>query len=242
MQSNLLVPTLATHLAAVIQTFDFDLPVALTIEAVGDIVHIRELDMQIVCNIAGTQDHGNDIIVYHLTFLVRLHEENILYEEMAAIGTDPDESMSQGAYIFFRGFLTGFFHSFLGYYEPVYELKTPKGEEFHLTYSHLQVQGAFMDDTEEHKDTTYPDILYPLLKEVFEREVTEEGHVYKDYYWVKIYLSRQQGNKFFGECRFDNNIWDYGLQELITYDYNQWKETDKFLGKKQFIFIRRCPK
>lgn len=240
METKVLVPSLATHLANAIQTFDFEVPVNLTIESVNDTVHLRELQLEIVCDVLGAQDHGNNVVVYHLSFLVRLKGENILYEEMGALGTDPDESMSQGAYVFFRGFLTGFFNSLLGYYEPVYELKSPAGDHFHLTYSHLQVQGAFMDDAEEQKDNTIPDILYPALKEVFEREVTEEDHVYKDFYWVKVYLSRQPGGEFIGECRFDNNIWEYGLQELVEYDYKHWKESERFLGKKQFIFIRRC--
>jgi hypothetical protein len=242
METNVLIPTLATHLATAIQSFDFEVSVNLTIESEKDTVHLRELELEIVCDVLGEQDHGNDVKVYHLAFLIRLKGDNIMYEEMAAIGTDPEESMNQGAYTFFRGFLTGFFQCLLGYYEPVYELKSPTGDEFHLNYSHLQVQGAFMDDMEEHHDNTFPDILYPAIKEVFEREITEPDHDYKDFYWIKIYLSRQPGGKFIGECRFDNNIWDYALNELIEYDYKLWKETDRFLGKKQFIFIRRCPK
>lgn len=208
------------------------------IEAVNGVVHIRPFNLEIICNVLNQTDHGH-VVVYHLGFIIKVAGDGIFYEELAAIGNKPFVALLDGVTAYRNGFLAGFLDSFFGYYEPAYELHGRPGDKFHLTYSQLQVQGGFRDD-DSLDDESLVRIMHPLLKEFFSQLAEQETYRFKDYYWIKMYLSRQGNGQFIGECRFNNQEWKMGLNALIVQDYEKWKKTDSFLGKKQFIFIKKC--
>jgi hypothetical protein len=208
------------------------------IEAANGVVYIRPFNFEIICNVLNQTDHGH-VIVYHLGFIVKVAGEGVFYEELAAIGNKPFVALLDGVTAFRNGFLTGFLNCYFGHYEPAYELHGRPGDRFHLTYSELLVQGGFRDDT-SLDDQSFVRIMHPLLKEFFGQLAEQETYRFKDYYWVKMYLSRQGNGQFIGECRFNNQEWNMGLNALIVQDYEKWKKTDGFLGKKQFIFIKKC--
>jgi hypothetical protein len=57
--------------------------------------------------------------------------------------------------------------------------------------------------------------------------------------WVKIYLSKQPGQEIIGECVFNNQPWEEGLNRVAQYA-NSWQIEGDFKGIKQFIMFRRC--
>lgn len=223
------------------QILNGDRPEALKeaeITAVDGVVHIRPFKLEIICNVLNQTDHGH-VIVYHLGFVIKMAGERMFYEELAAIGNKPFVAILNGVTAFKQGFLSGFLNSLSGFYEPAYELQGRPEDKFHLTYSQLQVQGGFRDD-DALDDQALVRIIHPLLREFFSQLAEQKTYRFKDYYWIKMYLSRQGNGQFIGECRFNNQEWKLGLDALIEQDYEKWKRTDSFLAKKQFIFVRKC--
>jgi hypothetical protein len=228
----------AELLAQVIDTKKFEALRETPIEAVNGVVHLRQFEIEIMCQVLNEQSHG-EMIVYTLGFYIKIKGEAVFYEELATFADNPFLAMLEGVTAFSNCFLNGFLSAFFGHHEPDYELHGRPGDRFHLTYSQLQVQGAFKDDP-SISDTTLVNILYPRIKDFFSQLAGQNGYTFKEYYWVKMYLSRQEGNHFTGECRFNNQEWRQGLIDLTNHDYAQWAPGDDFLAKKQFIFIKKC--
>jgi hypothetical protein len=229
----------AELLAKVIDTDNFELLKNVQIEVSNGTVFIRQFNIEIICNVLDQQDHGT-VIVYRLGFIIKVDGTGIFYEEMVALGTSPFVAILEGVTAYNNGFLNGFFHSFFGFHEPDFELDDQQGNKFHLIYSQLQVQGEFKGD-DSLEDAGFVKILFPHLKDLFSQLANSDNYEFKDFYWIKIYLSRQNGDNFIGECRFNDQEWNKGLSELLEQDYKNWKKTDSFLAKKQFIFIKKCP-
>lgn len=206
-----------------------------TITSTKNTVLIHERSIEIHCDILDMKDHGNDRLIYKIAFLININHVQTFYEVMVAPGTSPHEAIMNGVISFNNGFMTGFFNSFAGYYEPEYEITDASGNKFHVTYSPLQVQGNFTDDI-TLSQTSFIDILFPMLKETFSGFQDDA----RDYYLIKIYLSRLPDQQFMGECLYLNSQWEDGLNALWQNDFLKWKVTDQFLGKKQFIFIKKC--
>lgn len=229
---------LAEQLAGVIATDREELFKGARIAAEKGIVYIKRFNIEIHCHIVNQQQHP-EVIVYCLGFLIRIDGVEVFYDELAAIGVDPFAAMLDGAASFNEGFLDGFFRSFFGCYEPSFDLNDIPGNKFHLVYSALQVQGAFKeDDSLTHEGLV--NIVFPLIKDLFSQFACQEEYTFENYYWIKIYLSRQPNGSFIGECNFNNQEWAAGLQTVVQEDYEKWKKTDSFLAKKQFIFLRKC--
>jgi hypothetical protein len=231
LQASLLTETLSKN--------EHEILKGTSITSTKNTVFIHERDIEIHCNVLDLQDHGNDRLVYKIAFIININTVQTFFEVMVAPGTNPHEAILNGVRAFSDGFLTGFFNSFAGYYQPEYEIKDTSGNKFHITYSTLQVQGAFRDDT-TLSQTAFTDILFPMLKEAFSGFADDVTHIHRDYYLIKIYLSRLPNQQFTGECLYLNNQWEAGLNALLQDDYLKWKVTDQFMAKKQFIFIKRC--
>jgi len=208
------------------------------IQARKGIVYISKLNITIRCEVRGEQQH-NEAIVYYLAFFISIHGEEIFYEELAGVGVDPIAAIENGVASFNMGFLEGVLQSLQGCYEPDFPLHDIADNKFHLVYTPLQVQGAFREDRSlDHAG--FVRILVPLINDRLHELAEQGGDSWKDYYWIKIYMSGHPDGQFIGECRFNHEEWDTGLAALLEQDFQKWDKADAFRGKKQFIFIRRC--
>jgi hypothetical protein len=57
--------------------------------------------------------------------------------------------------------------------------------------------------------------------------------------WLKIYISKRADGTIIGECLFNNQPWDSGLDNIVKHA-ESWNIEGNFKGLKQFIMFRRC--
>ncbi|MCW3160179.1 DUF6348 family protein [Chryseobacterium oryctis] len=101
---------------------------------------------------------------------------------------------------------------------------------WHPKLGNLALQGTFNNDLKNEQ-------LYSLLNIKLKEKMTPE---YK-YHWLKIYISKRKDGDIIGECLFDNNPWEEGLEIINKYAEN-WSVDNDFIGMKQFIMFRKCDK
>ncbi|WP_445432217.1 DUF6348 family protein [Chryseobacterium indoltheticum] len=57
--------------------------------------------------------------------------------------------------------------------------------------------------------------------------------------WLKLYISKRSDGAIIGECLFNNEHWEDGLNDITEYA-ESWKINGDFQGLKQFIVFRKC--
>lgn len=100
---------------------------------------------------------------------------------------------------------------------------------WHPKLGNLLLQGKWNEQPENEP-------LFDLLKDLVPGKLTSNK-----INWLKIYLSKQAGKEIIGECMFNNQPWDEGLNRVSGYA-SSWKMEGDFKGIKQFIMFRRCDK
>lgn len=57
--------------------------------------------------------------------------------------------------------------------------------------------------------------------------------------WLKLYISKRSDGIIIGECNFNNEPWNEGLDDITKYA-ESWDMKSNFQGLKQFIMFRKC--
>ncbi|MDR6560082.1 MULTISPECIES: DUF6348 family protein [unclassified Arcicella] len=76
--------------------------------------------------------------------------------------------------------------------------------------------------------------IFELLKEKVKYKLTTQK-----LNWLKVYISKRGDGRIIGECLFNNEPWQEGLDIISNYA-KTWTEKGDFFGQKQFIMFRRC--
>lgn len=198
------------------------------IKSKKNIVYVEPNNIKIHCQIIDIQ-HVGQIKFLTFRFVTELSNGQTFVEELCSQGNTDFVAIFEGVVQFCEGFLKTFLFSYSEYNDPNYDIITKNGKWL-LNYGIFSVQGAFKNEDFDHRHLA--DVLYPKLLEIsssFELE----------YYCIKIYLSRMNGDKFTGECWVNDVEWQAGLNQLISQDFSNWKMTTEFLAKKQFIFLKK---
>ncbi|GAB0157342.1 hypothetical protein CHRYSEOSP005_26150 [Chryseobacterium sp. Alg-005] len=77
------------------------------------------------------------------------------------------------------------------------------------------------------------EFLFKLLKDKIPKKLNNQK-----FNWLKIYVADSNGN-ITGECLFNNEPWDEGLEILSDY-IRSLNNKKVFIGLKQFIMFRKC--
>lgn len=98
---------------------------------------------------------------------------------------------------------------------------------WHPKLGDLMVQGQW----EHQPEWNY---LFEILRDKITGLLTSNK-----FNWLKIYISKHADRTIIGECLFNNQPWDSGLDEIVKYT-ESWNIEGNFKGLKQFIMFRRC--
>lgn len=195
-----------------------------------NVVIIEPYQIKVTCFITNQQVHQN-MLVLNFAFITQVNNGKQMIEELPAFAEHSFDAYMQGVQNFTHGFLSTLLHAYFGYHYPDYNLMNENEHHYHVTSGDIQVQGRFFDIELEQNHLV--DILFSKLQEM-------SVDLYDDYYGIKIYMSRQNGTDFMGDCKIDNNDWQDGLKELLYRDYPFWIKTSDFLAKKQWIILKKC--
>jgi Family of unknown function (DUF6348) len=120
--------------------------------------------------------------------------------------------------------------SFTDSHNPKLDFSTMVGKKeiiWHPKLGDLTIQGQWKENPEnEH--------FFDLLSEKIKGKLTTNK-----INWLKVYISKRGDGTIIGECLFNNEPWEEGL-EIISQYARTWKMTSDFQGLKQFIMFRRC--
>lgn len=120
--------------------------------------------------------------------------------------------------------------SFTDSHDPDLDFSTTVGEKeiiWHPKLGNLTFQGQWRVQPENEP-------FFELLKENVKGKLTTNK-----LNWLKVYISKRGDGTIIGECLFNNEPWEEGL-EIISQYARTWKMTSDFQGLKQFIMFRRC--
>lgn len=153
------------------------------------------------------QTHHPNVVV--CTLGVRLFHPvyfpDSIVECLAGYGTDEISAVCNGACIYVDGILATVIEALQGRHDPALDLTLSEDNIWHPIIGDMQVQGARADLTEELNHKHLFELLKPSLLTRLES---------KPFHWLKVYASRQTDGEFIGDCLFDNQPWEEGLQIL----------------------------
>ncbi|MCW3070777.1 MAG: hypothetical protein JWO44_667 [Bacteroidetes bacterium] len=101
---------------------------------------------------------------------------------------------------------------------------------WHSIMGNIQVQGSLSNNP----DSLIYDKTYSYVKPVLTERLKNST---EDFHWFRYYISRSNG-EIIGDCYYDNEPCDEGLQSLKKY-VSTWT-FNEFAGQKQFIMLRKC--
>lgn len=99
---------------------------------------------------------------------------------------------------------------------------------WHPKLGNMALQGDWNGIT-----TPENEFIFNLLKDKITQKLTNNK-----LNWLKIYISKSN-DRIEGECLFNNEYWEEGLQILVNYIQNVETKSE-FIGLKQFSMFRKC--
>lgn len=164
------------------------------------------------------------ILTIHPNYFPEGIEENIV-----GIGETIEQKIESVIDNYLNTTFTPIIDSFTESHYPDLDFFTNNNREilWHPKLGDLTLQGHW---------NSYPEgeSLFDLLKEKVKNKLGNQK-----FNWLKIYISKMDESEITGECLFNNEPWEEGLEILYHYAKN-WKIEGNFLGQKQFIMFRRC--
>lgn len=100
---------------------------------------------------------------------------------------------------------------------------------WHPILGSLTLQGQWEEQPQE-------ELFFQTLKEKLKPKLSSNK-----INWLKIYISKRGDGTIIGECNFNNEPWQEGLNEINKYA-ETWEMKTDFKGLKQFIVLKKCDK
>lgn len=108
-----------------------------------------------------------------------------------------------------------------------YAIANNKKELWHINLGNPGLQGQW---NEQPQNEDFFDIIRDKVKDKLTSNKIN---------WLKLYISKRKDGTIIGECRFNNEHWEEGLDDITEYA-KSWKIQTEFQGLKQFIVFKRC--
>jgi hypothetical protein len=102
---------------------------------------------------------------------------------------------------------------------------------WHPLIGDIQLQG----ELSKRQDSTVYEKTYSFIKPLLTSKLKESN---QDFHWFRYYISKMPNGEIIGDCYYDNEPFDEGLEVLKKFALT-WGTTE-FAGQKQFIILRHC--
>lgn len=187
-------------------------------------------EIEIATNIIEKPDYHPGII-HLLVFTIHpIYFPKGIVENIVGIGNTTEEKIESVLDNYVNSTFSPIIDSFSDSHQAHLDLTVIKdGKEvlWHPKLGNLICQGQwdiFPDD----------DVFFNLVKENIKRLLASNK-----LNWLKLYISKRSDGTIIGECLFNNEPWDEGL-EIISKYAELWTIDSDFRGLKQFMMFRRC--
>jgi hypothetical protein len=153
-----------------------------------------------------------------------------IYESLAGIGKTMDKRVNSAVDSYLNSTFSPIIDGFSDTHDQEVDLMVNTNERkilWHPKLGDLLVQGQW-DELPDGK------LLFEILKDKVKPMLTDNK-----FNWLKIYISKRADGTIIGECLFNNQLWNDGLNDITKYA-ESWTVKGEFMALKQFIMFRKC--
>ncbi|WP_421798228.1 DUF6348 family protein [Haliscomenobacter sp.] len=154
---------------------------------------------------------------------------NGIEEQIAGIGATIKDKVNHviDNYIY-TTFLT-LMDSFSETHNPNLDFYTTNGKEilWHPKLGNLVLQGQWDEEPQNEP-------FFEIVKDKIKNKLTSNK-----FNWLKLYIAKLADGTIIGECTFNNEPWEEGLNDITEYA-ESWEAKSSFQALKQLIVFRRC--
>lgn len=165
------------------------------------------------------------ILAIHPKYFPQGIEENIV-----GVGTNIQDKVDSAVSNYLNTTFLTIIESFSESHNPdldFYTMINGKDILWHPKLGSLSLQGRW---TQQPENEPFYEIIKDRLHEALRSN---------KFNWLKLYISKRADGKIIGECLFNNEPWQDGL-DCITEYAESWEMENEFKGMKQFIMFRKC--
>lgn len=187
-------------------------------------------DLEIATTVIEDPNIHASLLYVRIAAIHSVYFPNGIHENVVGAGLFLQEQVNAAVSNYINSTFLTIMDAFTDTHDPDIDfVKITKGKEilWHPKLGSLNFQGDWQ---------YYPqnEPLYDLLKQLIPEKLTSNK-----FNWLKIYISKNGDNIVIGDCLFNNQQWEEGLNEISEYA-KSWKFEGDFRGLKQFIMFRRC--
>jgi hypothetical protein len=154
-----------------------------------------------------------------------------IIDNVAGIGSTIQEKIDSALENYLNTTFNTIMESFKENHIPEMDFTTKVNDRdilWHPNFGELVFQG-------EWKEFPDGEPLYEILKEKIKSKIKNQK-----FNWLKLYISKNSNNEIIGECLFNNEPWEEGLEMISKYAEKWGQNIEYFLAQKQFIVFKRC--
>lgn len=191
---------------------------------------ILDSGLEISTSIIDVPDAHPFLIQLNILTRHPLYLEQGIYECLAGIGETMDRRITSALDNYLNIVFPPIMDGFTDTHDPEADMLIITNDReilWHPKIGDLMVQGQW----EEMPDGKY---LFEILREKIQPVLTD-----KKFNSLKIYISKRADGTIIGECVFNNQQWNDGLDKM-TKHAETWVVKDDFMALKQVIMFRRC--
>lgn len=156
-------------------------------------------------------------------------------ERLVGIGENDTTAINYGVQSFLSGQFPTIIQGINSSHSPDLDfdiISTYGKNHWHPIIGDIQMQGELSNIS----DSSIYEKTYKLLKPIILEKLKNSK---ENFHWMRYYISKSASNEIIGDCYFDNEVFEIGLNILKNYA-NNWDTKNKFAGQKQFILLRKC--
>ncbi|MDI9341944.1 MAG: DUF6348 family protein [Sediminibacterium sp.] len=162
------------------------------------------------------------------------HFQTSIEERLSGIGETDTGALQYGIQSFLSGQFPVIIHGIDLKHDPEMDFDVIDGNKkthWHPLIGDIQLQG----ELSEKYDSTIYEKTYSFIKPLLTSKLKESN---LDFHWFRYYISKMPNGEIIGDCYYDNEPYDEGL-EVLKKLVATW-DVSEFAGQKQFIMLRRC--
>lgn len=160
--------------------------------------------------------------------------QNSIEERLSGIGENDTTALRYGIQSFLSGQLPIIMDGIDLKHSPKMDFDVIGRNEkthWHPLIGDIQLQG----ELSKREDSTVYEKTYSFIKPLLTSKLKESN---QDFHWFRYYISKMPNGEIIGDCYYDNEPYDEGLEVLMKFALT-WGTTE-FAGQKQFIMLRHC--
>lgn len=160
--------------------------------------------------------------------------QNSIEERLLGIGKNNTTALQYGIQSFLSGQFPVIIDGIDLKHSPEMDFDVIVGNEkthWHPLVGNIQLQG----ELSKRQDSAVYEKTYSYIKPLLTSKLKESNN---DFHWLRYYISKMQNGEIVGDCYYDNEPYEEGLEVLKKFALT-WG-IKEFAGQKQFILLRHC--